>query len=142
MIKFAGKFHVIVVHFPIALILTVALTELLQLATKRPFFADSARYLIILATASVLVTVPLGWAAGADQNYAGDYVRVFWFHAAFGASTGILVLSSAAACVAAAKTGKRVMYRVYYLTLALATILVALAGHFGAMLVQGLDYFK
>lgn len=142
LIKFAGKFHVMVVHFPIALVLTAALAELLKLVLKRPFFGDTARFLILLGAASALVTVPLGFAAGTGQSYADEYARVFWFHAAFGTTAGILVLSSAAASLAAAKTGKRIAYLVYYLSLAAATILIGLTGHFGATLVHGLDYFQ
>ena len=39
---------------------------------------------IVLAAMSVVVTVPLGWAAAAARDYAGHYARLLWLHRAYG----------------------------------------------------------
>ncbi len=61
LVNFAGKFHPVVVHFPIALGLAALLAEILALFTKAELFRAAARFSIVTAALGALVAVPLGW---------------------------------------------------------------------------------
>jgi uncharacterized membrane protein len=39
-----GKMHLLVLHFPIALIVAAAVADVLRLITRRPFFRNASLY--------------------------------------------------------------------------------------------------
>ena len=142
-VDFAGKFHPMVLHFPIALVLTTLLAEMLGLISGKAVFSQTARFTLILAALSVLVTVPLGWAAAVSKEYAHDYARMLWLHRCFGTTTGILVILAACLSEASRAQRERAFLRTAYrFGLVLASGAVAFTGHFGSLLVYGLDYFS
>ena len=142
-VDFAGKIHPMVLHFPIVLVLTALLAEFLGLLLGRAMFFQMARFALILAALSVVVAVPLGWAAAVSKEYAEDYLRMLWLHRWFGTFAGVLVVLVAClsqlAHVQRQKVSIRAAYRV---GLVLASVIIAFTGHFGALLVYGLDYFS
>ncbi len=142
-IDFAGKFHPMVLHFPIALILTALLAEMLALVSGKPIFSQTARLTLILAVLSVAVAVPLGWAAAVSKEYVDDYARMLWWHRWMGTATGILVLMVACLSELSQLRRERTSLRMAYRAgLVLAAGSVAVAGHCGALLVYGLGYFS
>jgi len=140
---FAGKLHPIVLHFPISLILTTLLAEILGLISGKPIFFQTARFTLILAALSVVFTVPLGWAAAVSKEYPDDYARILWLHRWFGTTTGVLTIF--AACLSELshfrreRAGIRMAYRI---ALVAASATVTFTGHFGALLVYGINYFS
>lgn len=137
--KFLGKFHPLVVHFPIALILTAALAEALSIWTKRPFFEQAARFAIILGALGALAAAPLGWMAAGAANYLGELTRVLLLHRWIGVSAaGVSVIAAALALCTGSKPRLTSAYRI---ALLVSAVLVGLAGHFGATLIYGTDYF-
>ncbi len=61
----APHLHAMVVHFPIALLMTGFLSELIALFSKRQFFKNASFYLLVLGTLGAV-------AAYASGSYAGD----------------------------------------------------------------------
>ncbi len=64
----ATHLHVMVIHFPIALILTGFMFEIISLITNQLFLKQSALVLLIIGTLSVLVAYYTGNAAGDDME--------------------------------------------------------------------------
>jgi uncharacterized membrane protein len=61
-IAWLGAWHPAVVHFPVALLLTVAFLELVAFVRRRPIYTASNKLLLALAAISALISAPLGWA--------------------------------------------------------------------------------
>lgn len=61
-IAWLGAWHPAVVHFPIALLLTVAFLELAAALRRKPIYNAANKILLALAALSALVAAPLGWA--------------------------------------------------------------------------------
>ena len=141
-IEFAGKWHVVVVHFPIALTLSAVLAELLFIVTSRPLYRDAARFVLVVGAISVMVVVPFGWAAAAFESFSGEESRVLFFHRWVGTVAGILVLVTAVASELAARQAKKWFRPADLVLLALSAAAIGITGHLGGMLVHGIDFLN
>ena len=56
-----GMWHPAVIHFPIALVLTVAFLELAAVVRRKPIYAASTKLLLAVAVAGAIIAAPLGW---------------------------------------------------------------------------------
>jgi uncharacterized membrane protein len=72
--QFVGRFHPLVVHFPIALILLVAAVECAGLFQRGKSIHASAGFVLALATVSALAAAFLGWMLGRSGGYEGSLV--------------------------------------------------------------------
>lgn len=143
LVDYAGKWHVVVVHYPIALIISAFLAELLFVVTARPLFRDAARFTLIAGAISVVAVVPLGWAAAAFGSFSGEETTVLFFHRWVGTGAGIAALTAAAASeLAAHHRAEKWSRPVYRALLVLSAAAVGVAGHLGGMLVHGLDFLS
>ncbi len=64
----ATHLHAMLVHFPIALLMVGFLFELVSFFYKKPFFSQSALYLLVLGTLGTIVSYFAGNAAGAGME--------------------------------------------------------------------------
>lgn len=62
LLAYLGKFHALVVHFPIALFLSAALAQVLLLTQKKEYYSDIVRFSVWLAAFGALGAGLLGWA--------------------------------------------------------------------------------
>ena len=133
-----GRFHLLFLHFPIALTVMTVLAELLWIWFANPLFTHAARFMILAAAVFALPTALLGWALGSGQHFEGVELDLFVWHRYFGFMTAGLAIFAAILrerCVhekAASAIG-------YYLCLLLLFISVSLTGAFGGSLAFGFD---
>jgi uncharacterized membrane protein/mono/diheme cytochrome c family protein len=130
----AARSHVLLVHFPIALIVAALLAEVLFMWRRSAGICATGRFCIVLAALSALLTAFTGWSSGEAWSPARvDTHR--WL------AVSALITSSLAALVsplAARPVGwARLAYR---LLLVVAAVLVSLAAHQGGILVHGEGY--
>ena len=138
--RWVGKLHPLAVHFPIALVISAALAEILFWRTRRPLFSDAARCAVALGALSSLAAVVLGWMSAQFANYPGmDWVVTT--HRWLGTGTALLLLITVYLSESSHRPGKVHLRRAYRVCLYASALLVAIVGHFGAALVFGLDYF-
>jgi len=142
LVGLAGKFHPMVTHFPIALVLAALLFSILAGVLKNQTMNYVSVYSIYLAAVTGIGTVILGLAAGSAANYPSFLSEFLSWHRLFGIATGIVTIVSAYA-------GGRLLRRcsngtiwTYRILLIVNGILVGVTGHLGAMLVFGPDYFS
>jgi uncharacterized membrane protein len=136
---FIGKFHPLVVHFPIALVLAAAAAELVVVATARQAWRTVAVANIRAAAALGVVTAITGWLFAlsplVDASPSLEWHRWVGVAAAAGAIDAALlsrrlpVLSRRSAFV-------------YRFTLFVTALLVAITGHLGGALVWGAGFLQ
>jgi uncharacterized membrane protein len=133
---FVGRFHPLLVHFPIAFLLLAGALELLALRrrTGPPWLA--ARFpLLVVAAMAAAVAAADGYLLGASGGYGGP---TFERHLQLGIVVAICALVTALAAWHRQRTGAgdRLVRAALVLTLAALTA----AGHLGATLTHGEGY--
>jgi len=72
--QFVGRFHPLVVHLPIALLLLVPLLEGIGLFRRWNHLRESAGFVLLLSSISAFVAVFLGWLLAWSGGYEGKLV--------------------------------------------------------------------
>ena len=136
---FIGKFHPLLVHFPIALVLAAAAAELLVLATPRQAWRTVAVANIRAGAALGVVTAVTGWLFATsplvDATTSLEWHRWLGLAGAAGAIGAALLSSRLPGSSRRVALGYRV-------TLFVTALLVAITGHLGGTLVWGAGFLR
>jgi mono/diheme cytochrome c family protein/uncharacterized membrane protein len=132
-----GKFHVLVIHFPIALLATAALVEILAAWRGDRIPEAMVRVSVLLGTAGALAAVALGWLH-ADLGGQGSG-GVLTAHRWLGTAAGLWSLAVVLLSEWDSRRGHRSL--VFRLVLWIGAFLVAITAHFGGLLVHGSRFF-
>jgi uncharacterized membrane protein len=135
-----GKFHVLVVHFPIALLVVAASGELWSLYRGIRHASSAVRFCVLFAAAGGIAGTMLGWLHAAFSGYAASSSQTLALHRWTGTTAGALAVCVAALSELDARRG--VHSTLFRILLFLATLLVSMAGHLGGTLVYGDSYFS
>jgi uncharacterized membrane protein len=136
---FLAKFHLLLVHFPIAFVLAAAVAELAVIATLRQTWRAVAVANIRAGAVMGVVTAITGWLFASSPIV--DVGRPLEWHRWLG-------VAGAAGAVCAAILASRLHESLrrpafaYRATLFAAAALVAIAGHLGGALVWGAGFFR
>jgi len=137
--SFIGKFHPLLVHFPIALVLAAAAAELVVLATPRQAWRTVAVVNIRAGAAMGVVTAITGWLFASsplvDASASLEWHRWVGMAGAAGAIGAALLSSRLPASSPRSGSGYRV-------TLFVTALLVAITGHLGGTLVWGAGFLR
>jgi len=143
LITFIGKFHPVAVHIPIGLILMAALAESLFLCFgSHPLFRGAARFNLHFALLGAVAAIILGLAAASGTSYPVEYAEVLMKHKVMAFITLAASIGAACCMEIGIRKERPTFILAYRVSLALAAVLVALTGHFGGMLVYGLNHFS
>lgn len=141
-LRWAGRFHPVTTHFPVALLMTAALAEVLAWGTRKRAWFDTVRFLLILGTVGALGAATSGWVNASFSSYSKATWALLWWHRWFGTFTAVW----AVVCVGAAFAGschegtpERRRFRV---ALFLGAALVGITGFLGSALIFGLDHYR
>src|SRR5258708_37529453 len=133
-----GRFHPLLVHFPIALVLIAAVAELVSLTTRFPEWHMVAVANIRAGAACAVASAGAGWILGSS--------RIVQASSSLESHRWLGVMAALGAVMAALATGEidRPPRRLWLYRIALfsAAGLVAVAGHFGAVLVWGAAFLR
>jgi uncharacterized membrane protein len=131
-----GRLHVLVIHFPIALIIVAATIDVFRRRSRAMAPGNAAFICLVLGAIGAVVASVMGWADADRLDYKGSDAELVFIHRWVG-------IGSAAAAVAAAYMAVRlrntlsfrldVAYRTVLLSAAIA---VSVAGHYGGTLVH------
>ena len=135
-IETLGRFHPVLVHFPVALVVTAMVAELLYIGKKADRYTETARFMLAAAACVSIPSAVAGFAAAAGQSFPSGLQVVFTIHRIAGVATPVLVVLAYALCEGARRRGQvweQALYRVF---LATATACVMVAGYFGGLLVH------
>jgi uncharacterized membrane protein len=133
----AGRLHPLLVHFPIALILSATAAELVAIATRRPVWQALGFIQTRAGAVGAAGTAAAGWLLAAapdiDRSAALEWHR--WIALLATGAT----LSAAWASIGAERSASR--RRLYRVLLFASAAGIGLAAHVGASLVWGAHFF-
>ncbi|HEY7310337.1 MAG TPA: c-type cytochrome domain-containing protein [Gemmataceae bacterium] len=133
-----GRFHILVIHFPIGLLLSAAAGELWYTWRKSRVPAPAVGFCVLLGAVSAVVAAGLGWLHAANGYGAGS--PVLPWHRWVGVATAIGAVLLATLSALDLRRGTRGLG--FRLMLVVETVLVGAAGHFGGVLVHGVDFLR
>lgn len=124
-LQWIGSFHLILLHFPIALINMLAVSEILLAWFRRPIFEGASRFLLIAAAIVAPPTALLGLIFSYSAPYYGLEATFLVWHMWLGISTALLAVAIAVM--------REVMgiNKLYYACLALLVLMVNATSFFG-----------
>lgn len=130
---FVGRFHPLIVHFPIALLVVASTMEVLSRLPKLTKLSSGLVFVLLLGTGTAFISVIMGLLIANDRGY--DDETLFW-HKWSGIS--ILVISLVLSLVVLNVV--RVSSNIRTFLFVALFLVVALAGHLGGTLTHGENY--
>jgi uncharacterized membrane protein len=133
-IYFLGRFHVLVLHIPIGIIVALLVMEWLVRKEKYRHLEPAAGFLWMAGAISAIATVVLGYMHFAEGGFEG---ASGYQHRNFG--TGAAVIVAVVAALRASPFAAN--YRPVFLpAAALLFVLISMVGHYGGNLTHGATY--
>ena len=133
-----GRLHPLLVHFPIALILIAAVAELAFLATRYRTWHVVAVANVRAGAAFAIASAGAGWLLASSRIVEAS--QALEWHRWLGLIAAIAAVAAALMTVQIDQMRqRRWLYRVALFS---AAACVAVAGHFGAVLVWGADFLR
>jgi mono/diheme cytochrome c family protein len=130
----AGKFHLLLLHFPVALLIVAALADLWASARKEPGPSAAVRFCVVLGAAAAVPTALLGWAYALAGHGTSQPATLMW-HRWLGTGVAVWAVATAVVVERGARQGKH--GSVGQLMVLLGAFLVGAAAHFGGTLIHG-----
>jgi mono/diheme cytochrome c family protein/uncharacterized membrane protein len=137
-IRWLGKFHLVLLHFPIALILAAGLGETWSWWQRNPVPSGSVRFCLWLGALAAIPTAGLGWLFAMAGNGV-DSPLLLTAHRWLGTTAAVWLLITLFVAERDARRGRRSRSGVFLL--AFGVLLIALAAHLGGLLGRGEDFF-
>jgi uncharacterized membrane protein len=142
-LRFLGRLHVLVVHFPIALLMVAAMLEYIGSWRHNAPWRHAGFLCLVLGSSSAIIAVVLGLINAEQEPHAARLQDAIDRHMWYGIATTVV-------CVITVIGGMRmrvreravVARRAYRAGLVLICIGVTLSGHVGGELVYGEDYLS
>ena len=139
---FIGRFHPLLVHFPIVLLILAGVFELrtwwAPSRSSLPVLAKIIGPTLALAAISAFFTATAGYLLGESGGYAGT--TLIW-HERLGIAVAIGASLTFVGWIAARRSrGRRLSAAIYRTLLATTVIVLVVAGHLGATLTHGEGY--
>ena len=132
-IKYVGKYHLMVLHFPIAFLLAAMLVQWYAVVTGREGSLVAA--LLWFGMLGSIAAAVLGWMYAYDSVYFGEDETILLWHRWLGTGTAV-------GAVVVTLFRKRLGPKALGVALTVCAGLVAAAAHFGGSLVYGADFLK
>ena len=138
LLAFFGRFHIVVLHLPIAWLLLVPLLEIVAWKWKLDNIRAVAGIVLLLAALSAVVAATLGFSLAVADAYAGSTVTA---HMWFGIATACFaIIALLARELRESGPTPLLAKQAYPVMLAASLVTVTLGGHLGGSLVQGEGY--
>lgn len=129
--QFIGRFHLLVIHFPIALILLVPVLEIAGRTRRFGDLSVSIDFILALATLSAIFAASLGWCLARNGNYSGRLVTQHMWG-------GVCVAALCWLCwMLYGRFAEQRLDLIYACALVVAAAVVSWTGYRGGQLSQG-----
>jgi mono/diheme cytochrome c family protein/uncharacterized membrane protein len=138
-LRWAGPFHLVVVHFPIALFIAAALAEFKGTVLGGRSLTPAVRFCVLLGALSAVTAAPLGWIHAANGHGAGA-PQLLGLHRWIGTAAAAWAVGTVLVSEWDERRGLRSLW--FRVWLFVGALLVAVEGHIGGMLVHGDDFLS
>lgn len=135
--RFLGRFHVLVLHFPVVLLFLAPCIELLSIKKQFHSLVVLVPFFWLIGAISAIITVSLGLMLASNEGFQADQVRS---HQLGGVSVALLSLFVFGIRVTCIQLNKRWTRGFYYVSSSSLVILIMFAAHAGGNLVHGDTY--
>jgi mono/diheme cytochrome c family protein len=132
-----GRFHVLLIHFPIALIFAAGVGETWSAWRRRRAPSDAVRFCLWLGAVAAVPTAGLGWLFAAGGNGASS-PQLLLAHRWLGTTAAAVLLLTAIDAERDTRRGRRSGHT--RLLLAGGIVVTALTAHVGGLLARGPDF--
>ena len=132
-----GRFHILIVHFPIGLLIAAVVAELWSAWRGDRMPAAAVRFCVSLGAAGAVVAMALGWLHAA-HGYGASMPQVLSLHAWSGTFAAAWGVGTAWFSEWEHRRGARSQW--FRAWLIAGAAIVAIASHFGGALVHGEDF--
>lgn len=133
-IYFLGRFHVLVLHIPLGIIVAIFFLELLARKEKYRHLESASAFLWNIAAISAVVTVMLGYMHFSEGGFTGSSANQ---HRMFG--TALAAIISVVAILRSSRFAPNYA-PVYFPAAVLMVLLATITGHYGGNLTHGSTY--
>jgi mono/diheme cytochrome c family protein len=137
-LRWLGKFHLLVLHLPIALMLAAGVAEMLSVWRGSRVPSQTVLFCLTLAAIAVVPTVALGWLHATAGNGIGS-PQLLSAHRWVGTVAGVWVIVTALCAQRDARLGLR--SRSSHVALIIGIALVVATAHFGGLMAHGSNFF-
>jgi uncharacterized membrane protein len=140
--KLIGHLHPLFVHFPIALVLIAAVSEVLAALQGGRHWRVAAVVNVRVGAIFAIVTAIVGWQLAQSMGIEGiDETRLLEWHRWLGTAAACATVFAALTTIGE-RTRARGRLWSFRVALFSAALLVALGGHVGALLVWGENFLR
>lgn len=140
LLRLLGRFHPMVVHFPIALIFCAAIVDGWRLLRGRTVPGPFVQLFLILGTLGGILSAALGWFNAAFEKPDPDSARVLALHRWLGVSVVLVAVLATLVSFRARHMRSRPAVWLFRSSLWMGVVLVVVASHYGGILVYGEGY--
>lgn len=138
LLQWLGRFHVLVIHFPIALLMAAAIAEVWWMWRGRHGMSPAVRYCVLLGAAGAIAAAALGWARA--PFVGSGAAQTLFLHRWAGTAACVLAIAAAVASEYDILRAQR--SRLFRAALFASALFIGLAGHLGGTFVYGDRYFS
>jgi mono/diheme cytochrome c family protein len=139
-LRWLGKFHILTIHFPIALLLAASIGEMWSMWRGARNPSSAVRFCVLLGAAGGALALVLGWLHADFGGEGAGSGRILGLHRWIGTVAGLWALATALFSERDAYRHQRSF--LFRITLWTGTLLMGAAGHLGGTLVHGDDFFN
>lgn len=137
-----GRLHPLLVHFPVALIVTAFVAEAMFVARRDERLATAARFMVHAGAWVGVAAALAGFARAESIVLAPDQQSAFALHRIAGIATPVLAFLAAGLADGVRRSGQIWELFLYRIVLALAAAGALVAGFCGGEMVYGAGFFS
>lgn len=142
LLDYLGRVHPLVIHLPITLIILGGVIEVCRIKRDSLFLSQAEVWTFGLGAVGAILAAASGWLLAAHGHHSADEKRYVELHRWFGLGTSVMTLLGWVAArrwAASTNTGRLWLRRTFAWS---ASGLTIVAGHLGAVIVWGADWFS
>jgi hypothetical protein len=137
-VRWLGKFHLLALHFPIALVLAAGAGEMWSVWKRSRVPSETVRFCLWLGALIAVPTAGLGWLFAAAGHGASS-AQLLMVHRWLGTTSAIWLIVAAVCAERDLRRGARSRY-VRFLIM-FGVLIIALTAHIGGLIAHGVHFF-